>query len=115
MDREAKLSGHEERNRKLLRVFEENRVDLFESRSIDLHFSAAGRANSERLADELSRRGFKIVCMVPARVRDGLEAWNIEAETVASLSEVTAAGFTATLTDLAADFRAEYEGWGTSV
>jgi len=115
MDREAKLSGHEERNRKLLWVFEEKRVDLFESRSIDLHFWATGRANCERFADELSRRGFKIACMVPGRARDGLEAWNIEAETVASISEVTATGFTAMLTDLAADFCAEYDGWGTAV
>jgi hypothetical protein len=115
MDRHMKLHGHFERNRHLLKVFREKRVDLEESRPVELHFWARGQPNSVRLASELYKRGFTLLQLRPAQRPDNADLWNIEAGTTASISRVTSEEFVAMLTDVAAACDADYDGWGTSV
>jgi regulator of RNase E activity RraB len=117
MDRQTKLNGHAERNKKLIEVFRSKNVDLNQSRSIDLHFWAWGQQNSVRLPHELYKRGFMVLMLGPARSQDqdDPDLWNVEAGTGATISHVVTEEFTATLTDLAAQFDAEYDGWGTAV
>lgn len=116
MDRQTKLNGHAERNKKLIEVFRSKNVDLDESRSIDLHFWAWGQPSSVRLAHELYKRGFMVLMLGPARSQDqDPDLWNIQAGTVAMISHVVTDEFTAMLTDLAAQFDADYDGWGTAV
>jgi regulator of RNase E activity RraB len=116
MDRRTKLDAHAERNNKLLEIFREKRVDLDESRSIEVHFWAGGQQSSVRLAQELYRRGFIVLLLGPARNQQGRpDLWNVEAGTATTISRAVSEEFTESLTDLATTFEAEYDGWGTTI
>ena len=115
MDRSAKLLGHLERNRELLRIFREKRIDLEKARSIDIRFWSSDQSSAVRLASELYKRGYTLLLLGPARVRDKSDLWNIEASTLVSISRAASEDFASMLTDLAAEFGAEFDGWGTSV
>jgi hypothetical protein len=110
-----KLDAHAERNKELLRVFAEKQVNLGEPRSIDLHFWAWNQPSAIGLAHQLYKRGFMLLILMPAGLPDDPERWNIEAGTKASITSVIAEEFTVELIELAANFGAEYDGWGTSV
>jgi len=115
MDRQTKLQGHFERNQQLLSVFREKQVDLEEPRSIEVHFWAWGQPSSVQLASELFKRGFTLLLLGPAQRQEDPDLWNIEAGTMVSISHATTNEFTSMLTDVAAAYDAEYDGWGTSV
>jgi regulator of RNase E activity RraB len=116
MDRQTKLEGHAERNLKLVDIFQQKGVNLDEVRSIEVHFWARGQRNSARLAHELYKRGYMVLVLGPARAENAdPDLWNIEAGLGASISKAVSPEFTAMITDLASEFDAEYDGWGTSV
>jgi regulator of RNase E activity RraB len=115
MDRVGKLLGHTERNKELVRVFNEKRVNLDEPRSVEVHFWVSGQANSALLAQELYKRGFVLLLLKPASLQDDPGRWNIEAGIKMSILKVISDEFTETLVDLATAFGADYDGWGTSV
>ena len=76
MDRNSKITGHNQRNAELVRVFSSKQVDLHQARSVELHFWAWGQPNSVRLAHELYQQGFIVLVLKPAFIEDGKDRCN---------------------------------------
>ena len=108
------LRGHEARNAKLLDDLKAKHADLATSRSIDHHFWAPDQRSAALLAKSLYDRGYLVLMISPAETKDG-QLWNVEAGFKRSLVAAASAGVTEELVTLAAQFDAEYDGWGSSI
>jgi regulator of RNase E activity RraB len=112
---EEAILGHEGRNEALRRVFQEKRVDLSETRSIECHFWAPDRDNAAALAAGLSNRGFKILVQVPAVRKVDFDRRNVEAEIRQSIDLTMRREFIEELVRLAYSHNSTFDGWGTLI
>jgi hypothetical protein len=107
--------GHKARNEKLVAKLTASDVSLSLVRQIDLHFRAYAQPNAEQLFAALDGRGYTSIVMDIVELKDGTEAWNVEAQISDSIEAVTKDDFAFGLVDLAASFDTIFEGWGVSL
>jgi regulator of RNase E activity RraB len=109
------LSGHEERNKHLLRELQTRGAELAKPTSIEHHFWAPTQGDAAMLAKALYERGYLILVLAPPAQGDGSSMWNIEAERMQSPEEAAGQAVVEMFVRLAASFNSEYDGWGTSI
>ena len=106
------LAAQLERNEKLVETMLEHGADLDEERPIDFFFFAAEAGDAKKLADDLAAQGFDVTFVAD----DDLDGkWPVQVARAASVREVIAEPFVATLVRTAARYLAEFDGWGTAV
>jgi regulator of RNase E activity RraB len=109
------LAGHNLRNQELRKDFVRKRVNLDESRAIDLHFWSAEQRDAALLARALYRIDFLVLMLAPQQQEDGSAVWNVEAGIKEPISRIISSGFTERMVRLAEEHSSEYDGWGTSL
>jgi regulator of RNase E activity RraB len=109
------VSGHEDRNASLRRVFLERKVDLTESRLIECHFWTWSGEDANALADTLKTQGFEIVTMRSASIPNDPHRWNVEAAVRQSIDLTMRHEFVEALVRLADSHGGVYDGWGTRI
>jgi len=107
------ITGHEERNRELLRTLRSRGVAIDVARAVEHHFWSNSQREAAMLAKELYNRGYLLLGIGPVQVEDGSELWNVEAELKQKPSEAAGHRVSEDLTRLAAGFGSTYDGWGT--
>lgn len=114
-DIDRAISGHEARNAELRRLFQEKGIDLGEARLIECPFWAWKAEHASSLAEDLVRRGFRILAQDSAASKQDPPLWNIEAEIKQSIELTLRPEFTDALVRVAASHHGVYDGWGTSI
>lgn len=109
------IEGHDRRNVSLKQLLLDKKVDIRETRPIDLHFWAASSSDAQGLADVLRTQGFTILVQRRAVVEDTTLPWNIEAQIAQSIDLTVRHEFTEELVRLAITHNARYDGWGTQI
>ena len=109
------IEGHQTRNAELLRLIESKGADLHKVFRPEHHFWAYSRDSATELANELYKRGYRIMALSPGEDESGAKYWNIEASIERTPAEAASTKTTEELVRLAAALDAEYDGWGLSV
>ena len=112
-DIQKAIQSHLARNLELKKLIVSKGVGLDERRTIDLHFWAYGEGAAHDLVVALETAGYSVSVSKPSEGDPSL--WNVESQLKTSPLEVTTPLFVERLVRLAADNRAEFDGWGTSI
>jgi hypothetical protein len=108
---EEDLAAHAARNNELRGVIESHGADLSEIRLIDFFSYASSATDAQQLASDLSSIGFRKV-----EVADEADnQWPVTGVFEGSVEQVTAPDFVERLVRLAANYLAEFDGWGTPI
>ena len=112
---EELISGHEDRDAALRRLFSEKKVDVKEPRVIECHFWLWSEEDTGQLATALKNRGFEILAQCRASAPDDPNRWNLEASIRQSADLTMRREFVEDLVRLADAFGGVYDGWGTVI
>ena len=107
------IKNHIARNRELKNLIVSKGVDLEQTRPIDLHFWAFGEVAARNLEVALETEGYSVGVSKPSESDSSL--WNVESQVNTSPLAVTTPFIVEKLVRLAAENRAEFDGWGTSI
>jgi regulator of RNase E activity RraB len=108
------LNGHFRRNEELKKSLLAKGVDFSKPISIELHFWAFKHQDAVRPAKSLYDRGLLVLTLAPATDVEG-ERWNVEAGTKDTVQNLTSPAVVKQFVELAAEFDALFDGWGTMV
>jgi hypothetical protein len=108
------MNGHLRRNEELKNSLRAKGVELNKPLSIELHFWAFKKQDAVMLAKSLYDRGLLVLALAPAPDDEG-ERWSIEAGMKDTVVHVTSPAVVRQFVELAAEFNALFDGWGTAV
>ncbi|MGA2543160.1 MAG: ribonuclease E inhibitor RraB [Verrucomicrobiota bacterium] len=114
IDITEQIDGHLRRNEDLKKTLCVKGVELGEQRSIELHFWAFKKQDAVNLAKSLYDHGLLVLTLAPVPDDEG-ERWNIEAGIKDTVQDLTSPSNVRKFVELAAQFNALFDGWGTVV
>lgn len=119
MDREAaireSIAGHQARNAELALRLKEKGADMNRLYTIEHHFWASNQRDAAHLAKRLYEKGYLITAIDRLERDAGSEVWNISTEIQRTPTEAISEELTGDLVRTAAEYAADYDGWGMSI
>jgi regulator of RNase E activity RraB len=82
---------------------------------IDHHFWAPDQRNASLLAKSLYDRRYLVTLISPIDMPEGTKIWTVDIELTQSPTEAASASFVEAIVRFAAEFDAQYDGWGTVI
>lgn len=108
------IEVHNRRNLDYRDKLIERGIWLDDPRSVELHFWADEQTGAALLAKALYQSGFLILMLAPSDQDDGNVRWSIQTGIKVPISRILSQEFTETMVRLAAEYSAEFDGWGAS-
>ncbi|MBX3268074.1 MAG: ribonuclease E inhibitor RraB [Acidobacteria bacterium] len=114
LELKKQIEGHNRRNKELKKVLQSRGLNEETLIEAEYHFWADMHEDAIAFAKRLYDEGFLVLVIAPVADENGT-TWNLEVRKRETVKDVIGEPKTAYLVELANQYNALYDGWGTQV